>query len=41
MGWLFFLGMVLAGVPVFIWAYSRHLDRLSGPWIADQAARND
>jgi len=41
MGWLFFLATIVVGVPVFIWAYSRRLDRLSGPWIADQGVRND
>lgn len=41
MGWLFLLLSVVVGVPVFIWAYGRRLDRLTGPWIADQVSRND
>ena len=41
MGWLFFLGTVVVGVPVFIRVYSRRLDRLTGPWIANQVSRND
>jgi len=41
MGWLFFLLSIMVGVSVFIWAYSRRLDRLTGPWIANQVTRND
>jgi hypothetical protein len=42
MGWLFvFLVVILVGVPVFIWAYHRHLKSLTGPWIANEVSRND
>lgn len=41
MGWLFFLAAVVVGVPVFIWVYGRRLDRLTGPWIANQDSRHD
>jgi hypothetical protein len=41
MGWLFVLLGLVVGVPVFISAYGRHLDGLSGPWIANEISRND
>jgi len=41
MGWLLVLLSIVVGVPVFFWAYRRHLDRLSGPWIANQVSRHD
>jgi len=41
MGWLFVLLAIVVGIPVFIWAYRRRLDGLTGPWIANQVSRND
>jgi hypothetical protein len=41
MGWLFVLLATVVGVPVFIWAYQRHLETLTGPWIANEVLRND
>jgi hypothetical protein len=41
MGWLLVLLLFAVGVPVFFRIYRRHLDRLSGPWIANQASQND
>jgi len=31
---LLVLLIVVVGVPVFTWAYRRHLDVLTGPWIS-------
>jgi hypothetical protein len=39
MGW--FLLLIAIGVPVFMWAYERHLDALTGPWIASETSQND
>ncbi len=32
--WLGVIFAILTAVPVFLWAYARHLDVLTGPWIA-------
>jgi len=33
-GCLLILLVVVIGVPIFTWAYRRHLDVLTGPWIS-------
>jgi hypothetical protein len=35
------LPLIVIGVPVFLCAYRRHLDVLTGPWIASETSRND
>jgi hypothetical protein len=39
MGSLLFLILLVASIPVFMWAYRRRLDALEGPWIARAKAR--
>jgi hypothetical protein len=39
--WFLVLPLVILSVPAFLWAYQRHLDVLTGPWIADELSRND
>jgi len=39
--WLVALLVPIAGIPLFVWAYGRHLDALSGPWIWKMAVRHD
>jgi hypothetical protein len=41
MGWFLILSLPVIGVPVFMWAYRRHLDVLTGPWIANEISQND
>ena len=41
MGWFLILILFVAGVPIFTWSYRRHLDVLTGPWIANEISRND
>jgi hypothetical protein len=41
MGWVLFLLLIVIGVPVFLRAYRRHLDALTGPWIANEISQND
>jgi hypothetical protein len=41
MGWFLILVLIVIGVPVFTWAYRRHLDVLTGPWIANESSRRD
>ena len=41
MGWFLILLLPVIGVPVFMWAYGRHLDVLTGPWIASETSRHD
>jgi hypothetical protein len=41
LGWLLVLLFVVIGVPVFTWAYRRHLDVLTGPWIAGEKRWRD
>jgi hypothetical protein len=39
--WFVLLPLVIGGVPAFLWAYRRHLELQSGPWIANELPRND
>ena len=41
MGWFLILLLIAIGVPVFLWAYRRRLDVLTGPWIVSETSRND
>jgi hypothetical protein len=41
MSWFVILLLIVIGVPVFTWAYRRHLDVLIGPWIASEKSRHD
>jgi hypothetical protein len=41
MGWFLILLLLVGGVRVFMWAYERHLDVLTGPWIANENSQND
>lgn len=41
MGGFLILLLIVIGVPVLMWAYRRHLDVLTGPWIASETSRND
>jgi hypothetical protein len=42
MGWfLAFLFLMVGGAPIFTWAYRRHLDVLTGPWISGDNPRHD
>jgi hypothetical protein len=41
MGWFLILLFFVVGVPVFTWAYRRHLDVLTGPWIANEMPPHD
>jgi hypothetical protein len=34
MSWLLILFLLVLAVALFMWAYRRHLDVLTGPWIA-------
>jgi hypothetical protein len=40
-GWFSILLLIVIGIPIFAWAYRRHLDVLTGPWIANEISRND
>jgi len=40
-GWLLVLLFVVVGVPIFTWAYRRHLDVLTGPWISGENRWHD
>jgi len=35
MGWFLVLLLIATGVPIFAWAHRRHLDVLTGRWIAN------
>jgi hypothetical protein len=39
--WLIVLVVPLVGGPLFVWAYGRRLDALTGPWIAREGAEHD
>ena len=39
--WLVALMVPVLGVPLFVWAYGRHLSHLTGPWIAKGTAGHD
>jgi hypothetical protein len=39
--WFLVLPLIILSVHVFIWAYGRHLDVLTGPWIANELSQND
>lgn len=41
MGWFLILFLIVIGVPIFMGAYERHLDVLTGPWIANETSRHD
>ncbi|WP_283806006.1 hypothetical protein [Bradyrhizobium sp. LTSP857] len=41
MMWLVAFVVPVVGVPLFVWAYGRRLDALSGPWISRGATRHD
>jgi hypothetical protein len=41
LGWFLVLIFVVICVPTFTWAYRRHLDALTGPWIANEISRHD
>lgn len=41
MVWLVALLVPLVSAPLFVWAYGRRLDTLSGPWIPGEVARHD
>ena len=41
MGWFLILVFFVTGIPVFMWAYRRRLDVLTGPWIANEISRHD
>jgi hypothetical protein len=38
--WFELLLAVLVAIPVFLWAYERHLDVLTGPWILRESNRD-
>ncbi|WP_283808625.1 hypothetical protein [Bradyrhizobium centrolobii] len=38
--WLIALIVPLAGASLFVWFYGRHLDTLSGQWMAREVARH-
>lgn len=41
MGWLLLFLLLVVGIPVFMWAYGRHLNILTGPWIATEMSQDD
>ncbi len=41
MGWFLILFFIVIGVAVFMWSYRRHLDVLTGPWIANETSQHD
>ena len=41
MGWWIALLFIVIGVPLFLWAYRRRLDVLTGPWIANELSRDE
>jgi hypothetical protein len=41
MGWWIVLLVVAVGVPLFLWAYRRRLDALTGPWIANELSQHE
>lgn len=38
--WIALLGVAVGGI-VFMWAFGRRLEVLSGPWIAKESVGND
>jgi hypothetical protein len=41
MGWFAVLVLIVIGGPVFVWAYRRRLDVLTGPWITNETSQHD
>jgi hypothetical protein len=39
--WFLVLLSIIFGIPAFTWAYRRHLDVLTGPWIANESPPDD
>jgi hypothetical protein len=39
--WFLLLPLIILGVHIFMWTYRRHLEGLTGPWIASELSRND
>lgn len=41
MGWFLVSLLIVMGIPLFLWAYRRHLDALTGPWITKETLWHD
>jgi hypothetical protein len=39
--WPLILSINILGTLAFMWGYRRHLDALTGPWIANEPSRNE